>query len=204
MKAAALLFSLIFIQIFSFSANAKGSSWQLELESAQYKLFTRSKTDSEFLQTKAVITIPTSSASVLQQFGTGDKCWSWQRRCEKTKIIESISDSEQVIYVAIDMPWPISNREFLVRSHSHKSADEKAFVIKLTPEKEFEYKEDYVQGSVNSEYTIARLGPDKTQVTILMHTEFAGSVSGKLINSKIIHELEADVKALIQASSPTE
>jgi hypothetical protein len=203
MKVAAIFFTMLFIQVFSTATNATDSSWQLELESPQYKLYTQNKAGSEFLQTKAVLTIPTSSEKVLKHFGTGDKCWSWQRRCEKTKVIKSLSKSEQVIYVAIDMPWPISNREFLVRSHSYKSADENAFIIKLTPEHEVKYKEDYVQGSVNSEYIITRLKADETQVMIVMHTEFAGSVSGSLINSKLINELEADVKTLIQLSRKT-
>lgn len=201
MKVKTFLLILFFIlPNMSAAANQPDSKWQIDAEHPQYKIFTKAKTGSEFLQTKAVIAIPTSSINVLKQFGDGDNCWSWQKRCEKTKVIKKLSDNEQIIYVAIDMPWPISNREFLVRSHSQRSNDNKAFIIKLTPENELAYKEGYVQGAVNSEYTITRIGPNKTRVTIVMHTEFAGSVSGSLINSKLVNELEADVKALIQES----
>lgn len=204
MKVKFLLLIMFIVQTCTAFAKATTPSWQLELEHPQYQVFTKVKQNSDFLQTKAIISIPTSSANVLSQFGSGEHCWKWQKRCEKTKVIETLSDTERVIYVAIDMPWPISNREFLVRSHSQKSSDDSAFIIKLSPETEFDYKEKYVQGAVNSEYTITRLTPNKTQVIIIMHTEFAGSVSGSLINSKLVKELEADIKALIQLSSSSE
>ena len=189
-----LLLPLLWIT--SVAVNADG--WQMEVSKENYQLFKRKISSSEFLQVKGELVIERPFEHVLKSFGDGDKCWTWQKRCKKTKVVKVLSEYDQVVYVAVDMPWPLSDRDFLIRSHSQFDTQPKFFQLTLSPEMETQYQSTYVRGELNNKYMVTALTAQTTKITIIMHTEFGGTVSPSMINGRIIDELETDIKLLIK------
>ena len=177
-------------------------NWQLEKQTSQYVIYARPIKDSDFLQTKAVITFNNSFNAVKAQFRE-QGCWRWNLRCSESKMITSeLEELGEYLYVSIDMPWPMSDRDFTFVIARQESLNEKAglssFRLALTPIEGTKETKDHVRGRSHASYFLEANSKISSKLTIIMHTDFGGSASAGILNNKLVNELEKDIKALIQ------
>lgn len=198
MTANKLLQTFILLLSLSVCNVSAAEDWTLEKSESNYRLYSQNFPGSKFLQVKAEITFPAPTDKVLNYFGSGDQCWQWQNRCDSTKVLEQLSESEQIVHVVVDMPWPISDRDFLIHSQKRINKDSGVFELSLSPAKQAELETDYVRGKSNNRYLLTPVEENKSKLIITRHTEFGGEVSAKLINPRMIKEFEKDVKSLIK------
>ena len=192
------IFASILLAFVLPSNAASNGDWQLEYERTNIKIHTRAVAGSKFLQTKAEIKLNVSAKLVLAKLSVSDRCWDWQARCKKSTTIKQISENESIVYAVINMPWPLSDRDFVFRSVYIIDAENKTIKIELSPAKGKYAKTKYVRGSGNATYIIKELSASESELIIEMHTEFAGSISPKLLNSKLVSELRKDIDLLIK------
>ena len=169
-------------------------NWELQLENKSFQIYTAVKPDSEFLQVKAKVSLAHSWQDVAKQFAASGNCWKWQTRCKRVEV----SDTGEHIYSAIDMPWPLSDREFLFKLKVVNDTEAGYTKITFEPDTETQRKPKFVRGNSRIQYLIQRQSKQQTTIEIYMHTEFGGDVSPGLINSKLVDSLEDDLEALIK------
>jgi len=177
--------------------------WKLEQSQSGYTLYSQKPPQSKFLRLKAKIQLDVPMTSVLDQFGEGDECWRWQHRCKRTKIIEQVSESEKIVHVVIDMPWPLKDREFFIQSTMQSNQDNSKVSLTLTPAAHQTSTGKYVLGQVDNLYLLTKQANDQTHLTIIRHTEFGGTVSAKVINARLVDEFQQDVASLIKLVKAT-
>lgn len=189
-----ILFWLAFsCQVFS------ADNWELKLAEGQTKIYSRKIEHSTFLQTKVEVSINTSLDNLLTQFENSDKCWQWIKRCRSTKEIKKVSENEVFSYTILNMPWPISDRDFIF--HTIKSVDPLNKVTTITIKPALinnMYNTKYVRGQANVIYRIEALSATSSLLTITMHMEFGGRLSSKVINPILVKELHADINELLE------
>lgn len=187
-----LLLSTISIDVYS----DVPADWQLEKQTKNISIYTREKPNSKFLQVKAEVTLSANSTKVVAQFSDDNKCWDWQGRCSSVNIIKNINENERLMYTVIDMPWPVSNRDFLFYTTLSFNSATKITNLTLTPAEDVDYPSDLVRAKSNIHYIITPMSEESTQLNILMHTEFGGDIPARFINSKLVDELFSDIEDL--------
>ena len=176
-------------------------TWQVEEEHSNYKIYRAEVSNSKFDATKAEITLPINFQQTLKLFPLKNACWSWINRCKMSKTLRELSEHQSIVYTTVNMPWPLSDREFvfLTKINEQKAQASLQF-IPSELRVELPQNKKYVRGFGHTSYTISQINQAQTKIEILMHTDFGGNVSAGLINSKLVNELEKDVKSLIAAS----
>ena len=193
-----LLIIFLFLIVFPKPSHAVSDyGWKLQHSTNTIKLYSRKVAGSEFIQTKAEVKITTHVSDLLAIFGDGSECLKWQERCYSSRIIQQISEQELYAYSVIDLPWPVSNRDFVF--HSLVTVDPLTKTTKLTfsPAKNMYPKTKYIRATSNISYSLREFTTSSSVLTITMHTEFGGSISPRIINSILVDELQDDIDNLL-------
>lgn len=170
------------------------TKWEKQKQTESYEIYSANKDGSEFLQIRAIVNVTADFESVAKEFGSSGKCWRWQSRCKRVKL----SDDFTKLYSLIDMPWPLTDRDFLFTISTDLDQQAGTFSLILQPDTETINQSKYVRGTSNINYLIEKIASDQTRVTIHMHTEFGGDVSSSLINGKLVSSLEEDIELLLE------
>lgn len=106
---AALYFSLISL------SGLSQSDWRLIKDSQGIQVYVRTNDSTKFKEYKATMVVKASLDKVLQIMMDADKLKKWNYQTTKSYLVKKISDSEQIVYLENDMPWPVQNRDVVAR-----------------------------------------------------------------------------------------
>ena len=76
---------------------AADTEWILQKDEENIQLYTRSVSDSPFLEVKATTLINASIEKVAQTFGYGDGCSEWQTMCKSSEVLSKVSETERYV-----------------------------------------------------------------------------------------------------------
>jgi hypothetical protein len=151
--------------------------WQLKLDKPDVKIYVRPVNGSEFLQTKAVLTLNASKQKVMALFPKDKGCWRWVERCKKSLIVgempskfsgespDEVTERKPnkvpttlpvrlLSYTALNMPWPLTDRDFLFVSSQIEDPESQSTTLTLSPA-EPEHVTKY--GSESAQKTVAKM-----------------------------------------------
>lgn len=191
------ILGLTWLLVSTFSSETYANSeWRLEKQKDQISIYSQEKTGSEFSQIKVEVVLPVSPRALYAQFGDGSECLQWQQRCESSKIIKHINENEKLIYTIINMPWPLSDRDFIFHLSFNIDTKTKVITISLTPSSDVEVESDLVRAKSNAQYRIEPINGSSSKLTMLIHTELGGDILPSFVNSSIVDELYSDTVLL--------
>lgn len=180
-------------------------NWQPEIVEPNYSIDTATIDDYDFRAVRATVRLPISFEQTVALFPQSDACWQWLTRCKSSKTLRQITDNKAIVFTNIDMPWPITDRSFVFLSETKASpnrlemrfapSDLHVDIAKRTV-RGYAYSHYVIEPSPNSDQQAPR-----TEVTIVMYTNFGGSVSAALINGKLADEMESDLISLLKLST---
>lgn len=111
----------------------------------------------------------------------------WFHRCTEIEIVSREADSGYnfIIYIIIDPPWPLANRDIIYKTrtvvemtHGTVRVESEALKETLIP-----LREDFVRITDSKvRWTLERLAPDQTQVSFVQRTNIGGSAGAYLSN----------------------
>lgn len=192
------------------------TEWELKEQKARYSVYVSDVLNSDFDATKAEVMLAMPIQKALKYFPQKNQCWSWINRCKLSQTLRALSETQSLVYTIIDMPWPLSDRDFVfltemegstaLTSSDESGIDAKIKLIFVPSQAHVETahlhkKKGLVRGFSHATYELKALDENQTKLTMFMHTEFGGNVSAGLINSKLVKELEKDVKTLIKMTN---
>lgn len=171
--------------------------WTLEKEEQGVQLFTRSIEGSPFLAVKAVARINAPMIKVLAALGNGEGCTEWRKLCKSSEVIKKVSEQERYVYMVLDLPWPVSDRDLVMRSHSQLDPVTKTVTVQLAAASASHPMQDYVRAESNGEYMVKTLGENLVELTWTMHTDLGGSLSPGMINPQLSSSTLEDMQRLL-------
>ena len=177
-------------------ANATGTPWTMEQDEGSIQIYTRDVTDSPFLEVKATALINAPIARVAAVMGDGEGCSEWRSMCKSSELLGSASDTERTVYMVLDLPWPISDRDMVIHSIIDIDIAAETVTVQLQSASEQHQGKDYVRAITNGQYQIKALGEDKVELTYIMHTDLGGDLSADLINPRVTASTYEDIKLL--------
>lgn len=181
-----LTLTLIFLMTFCSFSFAPG--WELKKNENGIKVFTRVKEGSPLKEYKATVTINATMDAVLSVIKDVPGYVNWQYPCKEAKIVKQISDNEFISYTLNEAPWPIYDRDVVVRSVFHQQDDQ---TVMMTMDAIAE--EGFVE-PVNGVVRITKMVgkwwfkpvTDGIEITMQVHADPAGSIPKWLANSSVV------------------
>lgn len=106
-KQVTLLFILLWITDNSLVAQ----DWTLEKNKEGIQVFTRKVEGYAIKEYKAIITLKTTIADLVQLLKNHTDLKTWFVKCPISKRLKKVSEEEYYVYFLNDAPWPVSDRD---------------------------------------------------------------------------------------------
>ena len=120
-KKYSCLLLVVFLALTSFK-KPQVNEWVYEREKKGIKVFTKKSKWGKLRDSRAVMIVPTSATDMHKLITDFNNYPSWVPRCKSAKVIAHISDNEFIGYLVFNAPWPVANRDCIVRVKTEISA----------------------------------------------------------------------------------
>ena len=103
-----------FTQAFSQSSGLE--DWELVKEKGDLKVYTRKSPDSDIKELRIITTMKAPIHDFIDALNDADSYKTWVYKCESSRLVQKVSDSELYYQVETDFPFPFSNRDLVART----------------------------------------------------------------------------------------
>jgi len=212
---------LLGAMVFASHTMAEVTPWELEAhdEDKDIKVFTRSVGDSPLKEFKGVTHIKADVSDFVALLKDPDVATSWMHNVIQFDVMESPSDTVNVVYTVNKTPWPVTDRDAYIRSVM--TADENGAVTSaLTAVPAYkEANEDFIRmPELKGAWVFTPKEEGMVEVVYQVHANPGGSLPTWLVNAIVVetpmetltnlHDIIQDEKykgqtfAFIEAAKP--
>ena len=165
----------------------KGGKWEFLTESKGVKVWKKDVPGLEFPGFRGRTTINASIERILEVMMDSSKHADWMYRCKESRILKEISDTEAVIYTRVDAPWPVWDRDAVMRTTMRYNADRTSLVMKFRHAKNPEKYKKTPEGVIRmprlaGRYQLDQVGPNKTTILYEAVSDIGGSIPTWIAN----------------------
>jgi hypothetical protein len=110
----------------------------------------------------------------------------WVNRLEVARVLHELSPDHRIVYLKIDSPWPVSDRDFVLDSHFSVDRIKKTatFDIRSVEDAAAPVDSCCVRGIVHNNHVEMRMiDGDKTEIMAEAHVDPRGSLPSWLVNA---------------------
>jgi hypothetical protein len=122
-----------FLSLYCFSQD----NWTIKKEESGIAIYTRTAANSSLKELKAVFYIKTSLSSIISLIDDRENYSQWVYKCGKSAILKKISETQEVHYQTIIVPWPLDNRDFVITTSLAQDETTKVITIKSSESPNF-------------------------------------------------------------------
>jgi len=165
------------------------TDWKLRRESEGVKIYTRSIEGSPFEEFKGVVTIPhTTLTSVLDVIMDVKNYPVNFPNCGSAQVLVQKSKYDDIHYITIKAPWPVTDRDAIYEATTTFSQDGKHAHVKLIPRGDFrEENKNFIRVHNGTGFwDLEEVAANTIQVIYQFHADPAGEIPAWLANSVIV------------------
>ena len=168
-------------------AVAETEDWSLDKQKNGIDVYTRPVADSGIKEFKGVAEVAAGVAVILAVLRDSDRFKTWFPNTSESSLLGR-EDDVSYQYSVMTAPWPVSDRDNILRSVSTHNNETGVVVITLNavpdyhPEAEGRVRVQRARGS----WKLEPLAANRTNVTFTMHLEPGGGIPQWLINTRIV------------------
>ena len=181
-------FLLVIIILTIVSASAK-TDWKLRKEASGVTIYTRNVEGSLYDEFKGVVTITNTTLTlVLNVIIDVQNYPNNFPNCASAKVLEQKSKYDDIHYITIKAPWPITDRDAIYEATTTFSPDGKRVKVKLDPLGDYiREKKNYIRVHNGSGFwDLQEVAPNTVQVIYQFHADPAGEIPAWVANSVIV------------------
>jgi hypothetical protein len=193
-----LIILLLITKAVSVTASIEDASWLLVKDKQGVKLYTASIDGSDYVAVKAVTQIDASMETMVAVLGDGEGCNQWRELCQSSRVLKTLPDSQRTIYMVLNMPWPLADRDMVIHSRATLDTESKAFTVNFTSAQDSYPMQEYVRAISSGRYHIRPTSQQQVEFSMVMHTELGGNLSPSIINDRLVKNTLADVARLVR------
>ncbi len=182
-----IIFLILFCSTQILASELKEIDWQISSEGDDFKIYIPKdyKHASGLVPIKFGVTLPHNIARVLSVLSDNKRKTEWIPNARKIKQIEKKSIKDFVVYYRYDSPWPLDDREFILKNiGSFNPKTYRVTVdIKSIEHKDIPKSDDIVRGITYDGYTIVESrGENSTYVEMAFLNDLGGNIPNWIIN----------------------
>jgi len=165
----------------------EADGWDLRKETDSIQVFTIDQPDSRFQAFKAVAMLDAPIENLMAVMINPKSCVEWVHKCIESYAFGEGDFYDRYAYSVNDMPWPVTDRDYVLRIRTHSEGDGHDILMDLNavPQRR-DVEDDYIR--VDRSDTLYRFTPmgDQTRMVWVQHTDPNGSIPGWLVNSLLV------------------
>lgn len=165
------------------SFSLAGQSWELKTQEEGIKVYTRPVENSDIRAVKVECTVEATLSQLAAVLLDIPASAQWIYATRYCRVQKTISPTELIYHSEIDVPWPVSNRDFIVRIKLEQDSITKALTV--GGENLPHYREEQ-KGVVRIMHTVSHwtATPRDNYVDIVftLHVHPGGSIPAWLVN----------------------
>ena len=158
--------------------------WQLKAEKEGINIFTKTAPDSKFKAVRVICVLPATLSqlvAVLLDVNTGAQ---WLYSTRSSFLLKQVSPSELYYYSEVNVPWPVSNRDFI--AHLKVTQDQRTKIVTVYGPTVPDYvpvKKDIVRvAKSDGKWVLVPIDPAHVKVEYTIQVDPGGNVPAWLIN----------------------
>ena len=171
--------------------------WALQKQVDNIRIYTMDQPGSGFRAFKAVADLNVPINNLMAVMINPESCKEWVHNCTESFAFGKGNFHDRYAYSVNDMPWPVSDRDYVLRIQTRGNAETGEIVMDLnaTPGMRAETNS---RVRVDVSNTLYRFTPTEqgTQMVWLQHTEPNGALPEWLVNQLVIDIPVKSLKAL--------
>lgn len=186
MRVKVLIMLSLGILLVAFKFPQQGD-WVYERGKEGIKIFTRKSNLGKLRDSKATMVVSTSPDQMLKILTDFSSYPTWMPRCKEARVVARLSDSEFITYMVISAPWPLKDRDCVMRVKISKDAQTGVITITETSDPKYVREQDGVVRIklMVSTWTLVP-GKDGTLVTNEYSSNPGGDVPDWLTNTQSV------------------
>ena len=110
------------------------NEWVYEREKKGIKVFTKKSKWGKLRDSKVQMFVPTPINDVVRFLTDFDNYTNWFPRCKKAKIVARLNENEFIAYLVFNAPWPVADRDCVMRVKVETDAKTGAVTLTETSE----------------------------------------------------------------------
>ncbi len=176
--------------------------WVYEREKKGIKIFTRKGKWGHLRDSKAIMQVSSTPEQTLKVLTDFDHYTAWFPRCRKSRIVARLSDNEFIAHLVFTAPWPIKDRDCVVRIKVQR--DPKTGIIVVTETSEPKYlKEEQDVVRIQQLISTWKLIPSNggTQIVNEYSSNPGGNIPDWMTNTQSVETPLATFEGLQQKTS---
>lgn len=163
------------------------ADWTLKTEEHGIRIYTIEQPDSNFEAFKADALLDAPLANIMAVMINPKSCMEWVHGCVRADQFAGGHFEDRYAYSVNNMPWPVTDRDYVLHIRTHGSRREGDVIMDLTAVPDMRPENpDYVR--VDRSDTLYHLIPDgdKTRMIWLQHTDPNGALPSWLVNTLLV------------------
>lgn len=165
----------------------EGDDWALAKDSNTVRVYTRVYPGSKMKEFKGEMVVKATPEKLLGIMKDGKSFSNWMHNTYGSYVIKSVSDNEYYCYMANKAPWPVQDRDNVIR-YLVKRPNNRTVVLEMTAMADFIPR---VDGCVRVEkmkgtWVFESIGNGQSKVTQQVHAEPGGNIPAWLANSAVV------------------
>ena len=159
-------------------------NWEKAVDSDGIEIHTRNLEDSRIDAFRAQTVLDAPLEAVIAVMANPKSCTEWVHQCAHAENLADGSFRDRYAYSINDMPWPVSDRDYVLHIKAHTGESRDHIIIEMeSVEGRVEKKDDYVRMPNSSTvYEFFREGEDRTRIVWYQHATPGGSLPNWLVN----------------------
>ena len=189
MKTKAFKFiTLFFILFLTLSVSYAQEVWNVAIEKDAVRVWTREVADSKFKEYKGEMLVKSSLSCLVSLLDDVANQKNWLYNITESKRLKTISKTEGVNYFVQTVPWPVTDRDMIVKYKLSQDQKTKVVLIEMSGVKDYiAEKEGKVRvPSMVGKWEFTPLGKGIIKVVYQMHSETGGSVPASIANASCV------------------
>lgn len=166
---------------------AEDADWRLQKEADNIRIYTIEQDDSPFRAFKAEALLDVPLSNVMAVMLDPTSCLEWVHGCSESRAFGEGDFNDRYAYSVNDMPWPVSDRDYVIRIRTKGNEADGEVVMNLNAVPARQPEQDGLV-RVDRSDTLYRFIPegDQTRMIWLQHTDPNGALPGWLVNSLLV------------------
>ena len=180
---------LLVFFIITYASDREKVDWKLRKDADGVKIYTRNVEGSPFEEFKGIVIITNTSISKVLDVIMDVKNYPNNfPNCGSAQVLVQKSKYNDIHYLTIKAPWPVTDRDAIYEATTTFSQDGKQAHVKLVPLGDYiSEKKNFIRVHNGSGFwNLEEVAPNKIQVVYQFHADPAGEIPAWIANSVIV------------------
>lgn len=173
----------IFLLVLAFEGRAQ-QQWELYTKKDGVEVYTKNLGQSDFKAVKTICTVDASLSKIAAVLMDVDRTTDWVYATKSCKILQQYAPHDLLYYAEIGLPWPASNRDFIIRITLTQDPQTKVITVRaLNKPTYIPEKKNLVRIQQSSGlWQISPVGNGKVRVEYTLQVDPGGLLPAWLVN----------------------